>query len=191
MISRPIRTVAALLAATATTAVAGLALSSPADAAPLAKGRVLPAAGLNVRAAPSTAVQSYGSYPQGKVITLLCSVRGTPVNGNTLWFRTPSEGSTWVAAEYVESVGAAPKSCGAGAERFTGRATVKLNQRQAPTTVDAVTGSVARHGSVTVVCSLESEAVGGNEDWYYLGNRRWVAAYYVALDESDAQPVHC
>ncbi|MGI8456991.1 MAG: hypothetical protein ACR2LI_02595 [Propionibacteriaceae bacterium] len=174
-----VRPISLVLGALASTMVAGAAVATPASAETLAQGRVVARGGVIARSLPTTASTDFGTYAEGERVTLLCKLRGSTVGGNSLWYRTPSEGSTWVSARYVENIGAPPAYCGSSA-RYTGRTTATLTRREAPTTRTAAHGTVASGAEITIICKWEGDTVAGNSLWYHLTDGRWVAARYVA-----------
>lgn len=173
-----VRSIGLVLGALASTVVAGSLVATPASAETLAQGRVVASGGVVARSLPTTASEDFGTYAKGEQVTLLCKLRGSTVDGNSIWYRTPSEGSTWVTARYVENIGAAPRYCGSSA-RYTGRTTAALTKREAPTTRTAAHGTIAKGTKITVICKWEGDTVGGNSFWYHLTDGRWVAARYV------------
>ena len=161
----------------ATALAGGLIAATPAHAAGDYEGEVL-ASSLTVRYGPTTASKAQGTLEQGQVIPLVCKVRGTSVGGNNVWYALPPTLNEWVAARYVDNVGAAPDWCGTDA-RFAGKTTAKLTKRTGPTTAASSAGTVAKGAKVTIVCKLPGQNVKGNTKWYYLTDGRWVAARYV------------
>ncbi len=173
-----VRTLSLALGALASTVVAGAVVATPASAETLAQGRVVAGGGVVVRSLPTTASENFGVYAKGERVTLLCKLRGSTVDGNAVWYRTPSEGSTWVSARYVANVGPAPAYCGSSA-RYTGRTTATVTKREAPTTRTAAHGTVAKGLKVSVICKWEGDTVAGNAIWYHLTDGRWISARYV------------
>lgn len=149
------------------------------DADALRKGRLLSNETVVARDLPTTASFNRGALARGSVIDIQCKVHGSVVGGNDLWYLRPAEVYEFVPARYVANVGPAPKFCGAGLD-YVGRTTASLNERKAPTTA-AATGGTIRPGSKLVIgCKLPGPSVGGNANWYYLSDGRWVSARYVA-----------
>ena len=174
MISRRTRTAAVVLS----TAVAGGVLTAmPAQAASAYQGKVITTA-LTVRHLPTTASPSEGSLKKGQIVEIVCKVRGTAVGGNDLWYALPPTLNEWVSARYVDNLGPAPRWCGSEA-RYAGKPNATLNKRVAPTTAAARAGSLAKGQSMSIICKLNAQSVGGNPRWYYLTDGRWVAARYV------------
>ncbi|WP_330176609.1 SH3 domain-containing protein [Streptomyces sp. NBC_01498] len=79
-------------------------------AAVVFKGRVIAQPSLNVRKDPNTSRPPVGSIPFGTVIELECKTNGEVVEGNRRWYKLPGE-RHWVAARWVENIGAAPGEC--------------------------------------------------------------------------------
>lgn len=77
-----------------------------------ATGRSL-ASRLVVRSGPTTADEGFAWYNRGETIKIICKVRSTKVDGNSLWYHTRSVTGAfgWVSARYVSNVGAAPAWC--------------------------------------------------------------------------------
>lgn len=174
MIKRSIPIAVAALSA----AVAGgllTAVPAQAQAPVMDQGKVIANGGLTVRHLPTTASAATGSLRRGQTVEIVCKVRGSRVDGNTLWYALPPTLNEWVSARYVQNIGAAPRWCGSR-ERFVGRTTAVLNKRVAPTTSAATAGTLARGAGVDIICKLEGQNVAGNNRWYYLTNGRWVAA---------------
>jgi hypothetical protein len=176
MIRRPIRA-GALAVASAMTA--GLFAAVPAQADVVADGKIVAAGGLTVRHLPTTASTAKGRLANGATVSIVCKVRGSSVDGNTLWYLLPPTLNEWVSARYVRNVGAAPSWCGTD-ERFVGRTTTGVTKRVAPTTAAAASGGLARGVRVDIICKLAGQTVDGNNRWYYLTDGRWVAARYVS-----------
>ncbi len=161
------------------TALAGTAFTAiPAAAADSFDGRATANGGLTVRALPTTASAAKSSIAKGKVFPIVCKVRGTSVDGNSLWYALPPTLGEWVSARYVQNVGPAPRWCGTS-ERFAGRATTTITKRVAPTTAAASAGTVAGGTRFAIICKLDGQTVDGNKRWYYRTDGRWVAARYV------------
>ncbi len=105
-------------------------------------------------------------------------MRGTTFAVNNIWYALPPTLNELVAARYVDNLGPAPRWCGSEA-RYTGKANATLNKRVAPTTAAARAGSLAKGQSMSIICKLPAQRVGGNPRWYHLTDGRWVAARYV------------
>ncbi len=174
MSKRLVRTAAAVLG---TAVVGGLLTAAPAEAASSYQGRVTTSV-LTVRHLPTTASASEGTVKKGQTIEIVCKVRGTTVAGNNIWYALPPTLNEWVSARYVDNLGPAPRWCGTEA-RWAGKANAALNKRVAPTTAAAKAGSLAKGQSMSIICKLNGQNVGGNPRWYYLTDGRWVAARYV------------
>jgi hypothetical protein len=64
---------------------------------------------LQIRAAPRTSAPVLGMYPRGTIITILCEVAGTNVEGNSTWDKTDRG---FVSDRYVSRMGPdAPPGC--------------------------------------------------------------------------------
>jgi len=161
----------------ATALSGGLLAATPAQASNGYEGRV-EATTLTVRYGPTTASRALGSFKKNEVIPLICKVRGTSVDGNTIWYSLPPDLTEWVSARYVANVGAAPDWCG-NDERFVGRTTTKLTKRTGPTTAASSAGTLAKGAGVDIICKLPGQNVNGNNRWYYLTDGRWVSARFV------------
>lgn len=166
------------IAAASAAVVGGLLTAAPAQAQATYQGKVIASGGLTVRHLPTTASSAEGKVARGQTIEIVCKVRGSSVDGNSVWYALPPTLNEWVSARYVQNVGAAPRWCGSS-ERFVGRTTTALTKRVAPTTAAASAGTLARGAGVDIICKLEGQSVGGNNRWYYLTDSRWVAARYV------------
>lgn len=70
---------------------------------------VVTASALRIRAAPTTASATLGSYPRGAAITILCETVGETIDGNSTWDQTDKG---FVSDRYVSRSGpAAPPKC--------------------------------------------------------------------------------
>ena len=73
-------------------------------------GEVVARLPLNIRASATTNSAVLGSYDPGTIIHIKCKVNGQNVDGNPRWYKLYYR-SGWVAARYVENIGAAPSWC--------------------------------------------------------------------------------
>jgi uncharacterized protein YraI len=73
-------------------------------------GKVIARTGLNVRSGPSTHYRVVGSLHNGQVVGIKCKVNGQNIDGNPRWYKLYYR-TGWVAARYVENIGAAPSWC--------------------------------------------------------------------------------
>jgi hypothetical protein len=112
------------VAVTAGAVLAGGAMMSAAQAAPVAgkapayvKGRVTASPHLANRRAPTTKSFKEGYYNKNDVLALKCYVKGQGVYGNTKWYRLdPTHnynfgGIGYVSAHYIKLLGAKPHHC--------------------------------------------------------------------------------
>lgn len=166
-------------------AAAGLVATVPAtpasaDDSIAAAGKVIAKTSLAERSAPSTSAPIAGNgYKNGQTIKLDCSLFGTTVGGNKIWYKVVGKHS-WVAARYVKNIGHPPIGCTAAsvpADRHA-TTTASMNLRQAPSTHDRVIGHIAEGKTAQLWCKVASQKVGGNPTWYQESNG-WIAAKYV------------
>lgn len=75
----------------------------------LYKGRVTARTGVLVRSGPSQRYRVVGSYSFNSIVPVVCKVHGQNVNGNNLWYKTPS--GNFVSARYIANVGSIPHFC--------------------------------------------------------------------------------
>jgi hypothetical protein len=73
-------------------------------------GEVIARLPLNIRAAATTNSAVLGSYAPGTIIHIKCKVNGQNIDGNPRWYKLYYR-TGWVAARYVENIGAAPSWC--------------------------------------------------------------------------------
>ena len=71
------------------------------------KGKVVSSVTLRIRSRATTNSTALGSYAPGAVVKLACKVRGQNVGGNDLWYNL-SDRPGWLAARYVQNLGAVP-----------------------------------------------------------------------------------
>jgi hypothetical protein len=185
-----IRAVSAILATVATVAVtSGLLGAGAAQADPATGGKVVAKGGLTVRSLPTTVGYPVSVIPNGKVIPIGCKVHGTSIDGNDRWYSVlghegPDE---WVSARYVRNLGA-PGWCGDG-KSYIGLPKGLVNLRYGPTRAEALAGSLALDGQVSLVCKVQGEAVNGNSWWYETSDGLWVSARY--MKNVGKAPVYC
>jgi hypothetical protein len=80
----------------------------------LYRGRVIARTGLKVRTGPGVNYPAKPpAVPYGTVVRIECKVEGGNVGGNRLWYKLKDSRFSrgYVAARYVENVGAAPHRC--------------------------------------------------------------------------------
>lgn len=133
---------------------------------------------LAVRYGPNTASTKVGAVERG-LIPIDCWLRGNSVDGNDRWYALPPTLNEYVSARYVRVVGSVPE-CGTSSRTFTGKTTVAVRKRTGPTTAASQAGSVAKGQRVTIECKIPGQKVGGNANWYYLSDGRWLPARYVS-----------
>lgn len=178
-VSAWIRRAVGLAAATGVVVATALATTAPAEAAAAYKGKIIAQGGLKIRTAPTIYAGSPGSIARGTTIMIDCKVVGSRVDGNRLWYAL-SGNRGWVAARYVENIGAAPILCPSAATEYgEGRTTATVNRRLGPTTRDVRVGTLASGTRVTVRCYVSSQRIGETRLWYLLTNGSWITAAYV------------
>lgn len=143
---------------------------------------------LQMRYAPSTASNPRGLITKNRTFEIECKVRGTNVDGNTLWYLLPPGHTHWVSARYVTNVGRAPSWC-SRLKSASGVTTATVNRRQGPTHSDMIVGRIAVGTPVRIVCKVRSDNVDGNTLWYRISDESWVSARYVA--NRGAAPGYC
>lgn len=183
MISTALR--AAGIGAAALAAAAGGA-ALPAQAAGATEGKATTV--LQMRYAPSTASDPRGTILKNATFDIECKIRGTKVDGNSIWYLLPPGNTHWVSARYVTNVGAAPEWC-SSLKSANGVTTAAVNLRQGPTQADAVVGRVAKGQPIRLLCKVRSDTVDGNTLWYHTADERWISARYVS--NRGAAPEYC
>lgn len=183
MITTALRALGIGTAALAAT-VGGVSL--PAQAATHTEGKATTT--LQMRYAPSTGSNPRGTITKNATFDIECSVRGTSVDGNTLWYLLPPGNTHWVSARYVKNVGPAPTVC-AQLKSAYGVTTATVNTRRGPTLSDKIDGRVAAGTPVRILCKVRSNAVDGNTLWYHTFNESWISARYVS--NRGATPDYC
>ena len=130
------------------------------------KGEVT-AASLTERVGPSNRVSSVdGDLSRGDTVEIACQLPGTPVDGNSTWYKVDT--GYWVSARYVDVSGDGPDHCDKGSQQ--GTTTAAVNVRQAPTMQDTRLGSIGTGVStVNVYCKVSGGNVGNNTFWYATG----------------------
>lgn len=93
------------------------------------------------------------------------------------------------AAALVPLMVAAGTSQAEAATTYTGKTTVGLNIRYAPTQVSTKVGSLARGTTIKIDCKVFGPRIAGNNLWYNLTKGGWVSARYV--DNIGAAPRYC
>lgn len=165
--------------------IAAAGVLAPADAATATAGTggapvgVITASGsLAVHASPSSHSPRTGSYRKGERVTLDCSVRGTDVGGNRLWYTIDSDasGAAWVSARYVRNVGATPPACNPMHGTVQATTTAAVNQRQGADLADRTVGRSARGATLRAVCWTQASL---HHDWVLTAGGRWVARGYL------------
>ncbi|MDF3293157.1 SH3 domain-containing protein [Streptomyces silvisoli] len=78
---------------------------------PDAKGRVVARHSVVIRSGPSTRYQAVGHLDSGRVVRIVCKVRGQRVRGNAIWYKLDTRQREWVSASYVKNVGRLPRWC--------------------------------------------------------------------------------
>ncbi len=78
---------------------------------PDAKGRVVARRSVVIRSGPSTRFKAVGHLNSGRVVRILCKVRGQRVRGNAIWYKLDTRQREWVSASYVKNVGRIPRWC--------------------------------------------------------------------------------
>ncbi|GAA1881274.1 hypothetical protein GCM10009753_06010 [Streptantibioticus ferralitis] len=79
--------------------------------APTAKGRVVARHGVVVRSGPSTRYRVVGRLASGRIVHIICKVRGQQVRGNSIWYKLDTRPREWVSASYVKNMGRIPRWC--------------------------------------------------------------------------------
>lgn len=93
------------------TSTAPAAADQPAQAAAEPTGRVVSRLSLSIREQPTSNSRYLGAVQPGAVIALHCKVVGQNVGGNNLWYLLGNGRPGYVAARYVQNLGAVP-ACG-------------------------------------------------------------------------------
>ena len=78
---------------------------------PDAKGRVVARNSVVIRSGPSTRFQKVGQLNNGRVVRIVCKVRGQRIRGNAIWYKLDTRQREWVSASYVKNVGRIPRWC--------------------------------------------------------------------------------
>ncbi|MDX3799694.1 SH3 domain-containing protein [Streptomyces sp. AK04-3B] len=74
------------------------------------RGRVT-ASELLLRSAPTRASQVIRVAYRGEIVSIFCRTSGQDVQGNTHWYLLTDGTWAWGSARYIETIGAAPRSC--------------------------------------------------------------------------------
>lgn len=93
------------------------------------------------------------------------------------------------AAAFVPLTLAAGTSAAEAVTTYTGKTTVGVNIRYAPTQLSTKTGSLARGTTIEIDCKEFGPRIDGNNLWYNLTKGGWVSARYVA--NVGAAPRYC
>ncbi|MEU1630183.1 SH3 domain-containing protein [Streptomyces sp. NPDC020096] len=83
----------------------------PTMLAPTVKGRVVARHGVVVRSGPSTRYRVVGHLASGRIVNIICKVRGQQVRGNSIWYKLDTRPREWVSASYVKNLGKIPRLC--------------------------------------------------------------------------------
>lgn len=156
-----------------------LALQGTADAA---TGNVVTKpAGAVVRKAPTTQSGAELTLKGKSRVSVSCWVNG-PAKGNGVtqrWYKYEIQGlpSTWIASEALSSVSPSVKEC--TTTKTVGRTTTALTARTGPHTSSAPVTTLGARKTISLVCKVQSQNIGGNSLWYYTSQGSWVSAKYI------------
>jgi hypothetical protein len=78
---------------------------------PDAKGRVVARHSVVIRSGPSTRYRAVGHLNGGRIVQIVCKVRGQRVRGNAIWYKLDTRQREWVSASYVKNMGRVPRWC--------------------------------------------------------------------------------
>ncbi|MBW5423861.1 SH3 domain-containing protein [Streptomyces sp. BG9H] len=116
-------TVARLGILAAGSALAALTVTGPAAALdataldatdkhpPVYKGRVTAKSGLLLRDTPTRGGRVVRHVPHGKVVTIFCKTKGGHVGRTNLWYLLTDGTWAWGSANYIATLGKAPRWC--------------------------------------------------------------------------------